>query len=109
MLAVFTKFLLDKNTLSNAASYFSSWYFPMLLPWLGSFPEQICTIITSTRLSVVLTITPIMADPTAVLIQNWCNSSSRTIGKRDLRIIYGKHHKEVKLCLTKTSHGKKGT
>ena len=87
MLLVLTLFLLVKNTPSNAVSYFSSWYFPMLLPWFGSIPEQICTVIVSTLFSVVLTITPIIADPTADLIQTWCNSSSRTIGKRDLKFL----------------------
>ena len=85
-LTVPTLYLLKENTPSNAASFFSFWYFPMPSPSLGSFPEHICTVMVSTLLSVVLIMIPIIADPTAVLIENLCNSSSRTIGKRDLKL-----------------------
>ena len=78
--------LLRDNTPSNAASFLSSWYFPKPSPLLGSLPEHICTVMVLTLLSVVRIMIPMIAAPTAVLIQNLCNSSSRTIGKRDLRL-----------------------
>ena len=83
--------LLRENTPSNAASFLSSWYFPKPSPLLGSFPEHICTVVVSTLLSVALIMIPIIAVPTAVLIQNLCNSSSRTIGKRDLKFLRNPH------------------